>query len=64
MNSNRYRTPIVLSILIIAGLFRFTDLSSRPMHSDEAVNAIKVYDLMVTGKFDYNPNQHLSLIHI
>jgi len=58
MNFNRYRTAIVLSILIIAGLFRFIDLSSRPMHSDEAVNAIKLYDVISTGKFDYNPNQY------
>ena len=72
---NRYRTIIVLSIFIIAGFFRFTDLSSRPMHGDEAINAFKLFDVIETGQFDYKPTQHhgpilyfigylLSLIHI
>jgi len=54
----RYRTTLVLSIFIIAALFRFTDLSSRPMHGDEAINALMLADLVETGHFDYKPIQH------
>ncbi len=58
MNFNRNRTILVLSIFIIAGLFRFTQLSNRPMHGDEAINAVMLSEVMETGQFDYNPNQH------
>ena len=58
MISNRYRTFIVLSIFIIAALFRFIDLSSRPMHGDEAINAFKLSAVVETGQFDYKPTQH------
>ena len=54
----RYRTTLVLSIFIIAALFRFTDLSRRPMHGDEAINALMLADVVETGHFDYKPTQH------
>ena len=58
MISDRYGTTIVLSIIIIAVFFRFTDLSSRPMHGDEAINAVKLSGVVETGQFDYKPTQH------
>ena len=58
MISDRYGTTIVLSIFIIAGFFRFTDLSSRPMHGDEAINAVKLSHVVETGQFDYKATQH------
>ena len=58
MISKTHRTFMVLCIFIIAILFRFIDLSGRPMHGDEAINAYKVYELIETGKFSYQPSQH------
>jgi len=55
---DRYRTTLVLSIFIIAALFRFIDLSSRPMHGDEAINAVMSADVVESGQFDYKPTQH------
>ncbi|MBT7901809.1 MAG: hypothetical protein HN601_12800, partial [Candidatus Marinimicrobia bacterium] len=55
---NRTRTALVLSIIIIAVLFRFSQLSDRPMHGDEAINAMKLAEVMEAGRFDYNPHQH------
>ena len=58
MISDRYGTTIVLSIFIIAGLFRFAHLSDRPMHGDEAINAVKLSEVVESGLFDYDPHQH------
>ena len=58
MTLNRTRTALVLSIIIIAVLFRFSQLSDRPMNGDEAINAMKLAEVMEAGRFDYNPHQH------
>src|SRR5512134_439812 len=33
-------------------------LSERPMHNDEAVNAIKFGELWTGGSYKYDPNEH------
>lgn len=55
---NRTRTILVLSIIILAVIFRFSHLADRPMHGDEAINAVMLSEVVETGQFDYNPNQH------
>jgi len=48
---------IIFFILAIALVFRLPDLSERPMHGDEAVNAVKFSQLMESGKFVYDPTE-------
>jgi uncharacterized protein (TIGR03663 family) len=47
-------------ILITAGAWalRGPDLSLRPMHNDEAVNAIKLHALWQKGDYRYDPDEH------
>ena len=48
----------------LAWLYRSTDLGKRPMHTDEAILAIKTAHLMKTGEFDYDPKDyHGPLLH-
>jgi len=50
-----------LWLLLIVGLglaMRCPHLDERPMHSDEAVNAIKFGRLWEQGKYRYDPNEH------
>jgi len=50
---------LVLSlILIIALAFRLPELSQRPMHGDEAVNAVKFSQLVESGNFFYDPTEY------
>jgi len=49
---------IVLFIIVIALIFRLPQLSDRPMHGDEAVNAVKFSQLMESGKFIYDPFEY------
>jgi len=57
-----------LLLLLIAGglawLYRSSDLSKRPMHTDEAVLGIKTIDVLNTGLFQYDPKDyHGPLLH-
>jgi uncharacterized protein (TIGR03663 family) len=45
-------------IFIIALSLRLPYLSEKPMHGDEAVNAIKYSKLLETGKFEYDPTEY------
>jgi len=47
-----------LIILILAGVFRFTYLDLRPMHTDEAVHAIKFGMLLENGEYRYDKNEY------
>lgn len=57
MGFYRFRILFIF-VIIIAGFFRFSRLSDRPMHGDEAINAVKLAEVVEAGRFDYNPNQH------
>src|ERR1039457_5383923 len=39
-------------------ILRWPDLSVRPRHNDEAVNAIKFRELMEQGNYRYDPNEY------
>ena len=44
--------------LIIALMFRVSLLSERPMHGDEAVNAVKVGELIEGESYKYDPHEY------
>ena len=50
--------PATVIIIIIALILRLPLLSERPMHGDEAVNAIKYSQLLETGVFEYDPTEY------
>jgi uncharacterized protein (TIGR03663 family) len=52
---------VLLSLLTAAGLalvLRCPSLDRRPMHNDEAVNAVKFGQLWTQGTYKYDPNEH------
>src|SRR2546422_10726799 len=58
--SIRFRT-IALGLLVAMGAgiaLRCARLEVRPMHNDEAVNAIKFGRLWEQGTYKYDPNEH------
>ncbi len=48
----------VLLACVVALALRCPFLNERPMHNDEAVNAIKFGRLWTEGKYKYDPNEH------
>jgi uncharacterized protein (TIGR03663 family) len=55
---NRRLSLILFLILGVALLLRWPKLDQRPMHNDEAVNAIKFGELWERGRYQYDPNEH------
>jgi len=51
-------TLAYILIVFIALAFRLPGLSFRPMHGDEAVNAIKYSNLLEQGEYHYNPAEY------
>jgi len=55
-------SPSRLAIFVLAaGLalaLRYPLLDQRPMHNDEAVNAVKFGQLWTRGVYEYDPNEH------
>jgi uncharacterized protein (TIGR03663 family) len=49
---------VLLLALGAAVALRWPGLDQRPMHNDEAVNAIKFGRLWETGAYKYDPNEH------
>lgn len=58
--SHRPKTFSILFIVIIifAGLLRFFSVADRPVHTDEAVNAFKLADLLENGNYMYDRNEY------
>jgi len=55
------RTACVLGILAVAigaAALRLPRLALRPMHGDEANQAVKTATLLETGRYAYNPHDH------
>src|SRR5438132_1054222 len=52
-----YASGLALALLI-ALAFRCPQLNARPMHNDEAVNAIKFGGLWQQGSYQYDPDEH------
>src|SRR6516164_8831869 len=48
----------MLAILAIAAAMRLPRLELRPMHADEANQAVKTGQLYETGKYDYDAKDH------
>ncbi len=49
---------LLSALLILAFLLRFTHLSKRPMHTDEAVHAYKMGTLIETQSYIYDKNEY------
>lgn len=47
----------VVAVMIAAGALRFARLSQRPLHTDEAVHAVK-YSNMLDGTYHYDPYEY------
>ncbi|HEY4299742.1 MAG TPA: flippase activity-associated protein Agl23 [Candidatus Didemnitutus sp.] len=49
--------PLALLVLV-AAWWRMHDLAARPMHADEANQAVKTGGLLETGRYAYDPSDH------
>ena len=55
------RTILLVALVaatVGAAWLRLADLDNRPMHTDEAVHAIKFGDLLENGRYRYNPYEY------
>jgi uncharacterized protein (TIGR03663 family) len=57
-HASRLALAAVLVITLGGLLFRFPDLQSRPLHTDEAVHMVKAGILLETGRYEYNPSEY------
>jgi uncharacterized protein (TIGR03663 family) len=56
---NRWSALAALLLAFVAALaLRLPNLSARPLHNDEAVNAIKVTELWEKGVYRYDPDEY------
>jgi predicted membrane-bound mannosyltransferase len=58
MNTVLVRSLALGGILIVAGWLRLHDLGSRPMHADEANQAVKLGALLERGEYRFDPYDH------
>ena len=49
---------LALLLLCLGGLLRFDALGRRPMHTDEAVHAVKLGEFLETGVYRYDPHDY------
>lgn len=56
----RWKTLLALLALALTlgSLYRFTDLGKKPMHTDEAILALKTQEYWETGTFEYDPKDY------
>ena len=47
----------IVAVVMVAGLLRLPSLAQRPMHTDEAVHAVKLGQLLDQGTYRYDPNE-------
>lgn len=55
---NRWSALAVLLAFAGALVFRLPKLDTRPLHNDEAVNAIKIAELWEDGNYRYDPDEY------
>ena len=56
---NRWSALAAALVAFVAALaLRLPELSARPLHNDEAVNATKVAELLQTGRYKYDPHEY------
>ena len=49
---------IILAVVLAGALLRLPDLAVRPMHTDEAVHAVKCGTLLESGDYRYDPYEY------
>ena len=55
---NRWSALALLVALAGALALRLPELDARPLHNDEAVNALKLTDLWQQHRYAYNPDEY------
>src|SRR4051794_14740441 len=55
---NRWSVLAGLLIIAAALVLRVPALATRPLHNDEAVNAIKVTELLQQNRYVYDPDEY------
>lgn len=55
---SRWGVLALLAILALALALRLPQLEIRPLHNDEAVNAVKVAALWQEGRYQYDPDEY------
>ena len=55
---NRWSALALLLITAAALALRVPQLARRPLHNDEAVNAVKVNELWQHGRYAYDPDEY------
>lgn len=55
---NRWSALAMLLVIVGALALRVPRLANRPLHNDEAVNAIKVCELWRDGRYVYDPDEY------
>ncbi len=56
-SQNKIFWGIAISLLLLAAGLRLGSLSNRPVHTDEAVHAEKLGDLLERGEYTYDPHE-------
>src|SRR5512145_1932049 len=57
--SERMRHALLLGLVgLVAIVLRTADLPVRPMHADEANQAVKLGELLETGRYAFDPRDH------
>ena len=49
---------IILGVTVVAGTLRLPKLKQRPMHTDEAVHAVKFGELLERGYYRYDSSEY------
>ena len=55
---NRWSALALLLAIAGALALRVPSLAKRPLHNDEAVNAVKVSELWQHGRYAYDPDEY------
>jgi uncharacterized protein (TIGR03663 family) len=58
LRMNRWSALAVLLAIAVALALRVPKLDTRPLHNDEAVNAVKVAELWQQGRYAYDPDEY------
>lgn len=61
---SRWSAWVLLLALAVALALRIPQLGNRPLHNDEAVNAFKLSELWLEGRYKYDPDEyHGPVLH-
>lgn len=54
---------LILLVLVVAAVFRFVDLETKPLHHDESIHAYFSWNLFKNGVYEYHPLSHGPLLY-